>query len=150
MAKAIGQSSQTVKNWEDRPTGVSQGGAIKAQSLTGISATWILEGVRPALLEKGLPSQPGGRDMGKMAHAVELLRWAAEIRARVGLAPFTAAKEAELLESVYDLLTQPEPTNSYEINAWLNKEATGGESVGQDEDRSDQEHGVGGARRKAS
>jgi phage repressor protein C with HTH and peptisase S24 domain len=42
VAAALGESSQTVNNWEAR--GVSKMGALKAQSLWGCSATWILTG----------------------------------------------------------------------------------------------------------
>lgn len=59
LARAIGQSPQTVKNWETRSTGVSAAGASKAQQALGISSTWILEGALPMFVgvPSGSPSQ---------------------------------------------------------------------------------------------
>ncbi|HHW4673584.1 S24 family peptidase [Xylella fastidiosa] len=45
LAIALGEAPQTVTNWAMR--GVSKQGATKAQSVLGISATWILEGSEP-------------------------------------------------------------------------------------------------------
>lgn len=42
VAMALGQSPQTAHNWEKR--GVSKLGALKAQTVWGVSATWILTG----------------------------------------------------------------------------------------------------------
>lgn len=50
VARALGQSPQTLKNWESRPTGVSAAGANKAQQMLGINATWILEAQAPMLI----------------------------------------------------------------------------------------------------
>lgn len=94
-------------------------------------------------------SQSVGRDLGKLAESVEMVRWAAEIRSKAGLQPFTPLKEAALLEVVYNLLMSPEQANMVELGAYLNKEATGGEGVGQDAPRGDQKDGVGGLRRGA-
>lgn len=62
LARALGQSPQTVKNWESRPTGVSAAGASKAQQSLGISATWILEGTLPMFIGSG--SQPASHPAG--------------------------------------------------------------------------------------
>lgn len=50
VARALGQSPQTLKNWESRATGVSAAGANKAQQMLGISSTWILEAQPPMLI----------------------------------------------------------------------------------------------------
>jgi phage repressor protein C with HTH and peptisase S24 domain len=45
LARALNQSSQTVKNWESR--GISMAGMVKAQSAIGCSATWLESGAGP-------------------------------------------------------------------------------------------------------
>lgn len=50
LARALGQSPQTLKNWESRPTGVSASGANRAQQELGISSTWILEALAPMFI----------------------------------------------------------------------------------------------------
>lgn len=50
LARALGQSPQTLKNWENRPTGVSASGASKAQQDLGVSSTWILEALPPMFI----------------------------------------------------------------------------------------------------
>ncbi|MGG6341528.1 LexA family transcriptional regulator [Stenotrophomonas geniculata] len=55
VARALGQSPQTLKNWESRPTGVSAAGANKAQQALGISSTWILEAQPPMLIGSAPP-----------------------------------------------------------------------------------------------
>lgn len=47
LARALNASVQKVKNWEKR--GVSKEGALMAQNVLGISATWVLEGVGPVV-----------------------------------------------------------------------------------------------------
>ncbi|MFF2048076.1 S24 family peptidase [Stenotrophomonas bentonitica] len=47
LARALGQSPQTVKNWESRATGVSAAGAHKAQQELGVSSTWVLSAEEP-------------------------------------------------------------------------------------------------------
>jgi phage repressor protein C with HTH and peptisase S24 domain len=42
VARAMNQSSQTVKNWETR--GISKSGMLKAQEEFGCSATWLESG----------------------------------------------------------------------------------------------------------
>jgi len=42
LARALNQSSQTVKNWESR--GISRAGMLKAQAELGCSATWLETG----------------------------------------------------------------------------------------------------------
>jgi hypothetical protein len=43
LAAALGESAQTIGNWQDR--GVSKRGAQKAEALWGVSPTWVLEGI---------------------------------------------------------------------------------------------------------
>jgi phage repressor protein C with HTH and peptisase S24 domain len=45
LARALNQSSQTVKNWESR--GISMAGMLKAQGEIGCSATWLETGDGP-------------------------------------------------------------------------------------------------------
>lgn len=45
LARALNQSSQTVKNWEHR--GISKAGMVKAQADIGCSATWLETGEGP-------------------------------------------------------------------------------------------------------
>lgn len=45
LARALNQSSQTVKNWESR--GMSKAGLVKAQADIGCSATWLETGEGP-------------------------------------------------------------------------------------------------------
>lgn len=75
LARAIGQSPQTVKNWETRATGVSAGGASKAQQALGISATWILEGALPMFVGAPAPSpsQSAGLQRQIIATTVRLI-----------------------------------------------------------------------------
>lgn len=55
LARRLGQSPQTVKNWEVR--GISQRGATTAQDRLGVNATWILNGTGATLAgEAGLPT----------------------------------------------------------------------------------------------
>ncbi|MGH8032720.1 MAG: helix-turn-helix transcriptional regulator, partial [Luteimonas sp.] len=100
-AEAIGCERGTVGMWEAPSSNVEsvEGYLLDVARAYKVRPDYINSGegedAYPWPPTLSAESQPGGRDMGKMAHAVELLRWAAEIRARVGLAPFTAAKEAE-------------------------------------------------------
>jgi hypothetical protein len=94
--------------------------------------------------EQIAPSQSVGRDLTKMAAAVEWVRWAAEARGM----PFSPAQEAELLEGVYALLARPEPTNLIELGDWLKQQGARDKSVGQDKVGSVDEDGFGGAGRK--
>lgn len=50
LARALGQSPQTLKNWESRSTGVSAAGANKAQQELGVSSTWILDAHTPMFI----------------------------------------------------------------------------------------------------
>lgn len=45
LARALNQSSQTVKNWEAR--GISKAGLVKAQADIGVSVTWLETGSGP-------------------------------------------------------------------------------------------------------
>lgn len=75
LARAVGQSPQTVKNWESRTTGVSAAGASKAQQALGISSTWILEGSLPMFVggERPSQSQPAGLQRTIIATTVRLI-----------------------------------------------------------------------------
>ncbi len=75
LARALGQSPQTVKNWESRATGVSAAGASKAQQALGISSTWILEGSLPMFVGGDSPSQsqPAGLQRTIIATTVRLI-----------------------------------------------------------------------------
>ena len=64
LARAIGQSPQTVNNWESR--GVSSRGATLCQTRLGISSTWILHAEPPLFVV--------GRDPSTQSHAVERQR----------------------------------------------------------------------------
>ena len=55
VATALGQSPQTVNNWESR--GISKLGALKAQTVWGVSATWLLSGEGEMLLAPA-PAEP--------------------------------------------------------------------------------------------
>ena len=48
LARALNQSSQTVKNWESR--GISSLGLLKAQAAIGCSATWLTTGEGPMIV----------------------------------------------------------------------------------------------------
>lgn len=50
LARATGHSPQTLKNWESRDSGVSALGAIDIQDRLGISSTWVMKGVKPAIV----------------------------------------------------------------------------------------------------
>jgi hypothetical protein len=50
IANAINESSQRVNNWEAR--GISKEGALAAQQLLGVNATYLLYGMEPALLSQ--------------------------------------------------------------------------------------------------
>lgn len=75
LARATGQSPQTVKNWEARPTGVSAAGASKVQQALGISSTWILEGSLPMFVsgDRSGQSQPAGLQRQIIATTVRLI-----------------------------------------------------------------------------
>ena len=63
VAIALGQSPQTVNNWETR--GVSKMGALKAQTVFGCSATWLLTGNGPMSLSRGTDEQlPASNQLG--------------------------------------------------------------------------------------
>lgn len=49
IARVLNQSSQTVNNWEAR--GISRAGLLKAQSVLGVSATWLESGEGAMRLE---------------------------------------------------------------------------------------------------
>lgn len=66
LALAIGESAQTVNNWESR--GVSQRGAIKAARELGCSAEWIMSGEGDM---RGTP-QATTTSSGLSSHAIEL------------------------------------------------------------------------------
>lgn len=51
VANLLGQTPQTVKNWESR--GVSKHGAIAAEGCIGTRVNWVLHGTEPMLVESG-------------------------------------------------------------------------------------------------
>lgn len=79
LARALGQSPQTVNNWESR--GVSTKGATLAQQSLGISSTWILEGSEPIFVSPGEPSQSVQRTRQIIANAVTLVRYIEDLAA---------------------------------------------------------------------
>ena len=58
IARALTISDQRVTNWGTR--GVSMPGAIKAQEVFGVSATWIVHGTGQKWFEGKEPSKSGG------------------------------------------------------------------------------------------
>lgn len=58
LARALNQSSQTVKNWESR--GISKAGMLKAQAEIGCSATWLETGTGVMVVEGANPDLPPG------------------------------------------------------------------------------------------
>lgn len=56
IARWLNESPQSVNNWEKR--GVSKQAALKVQSLTGVSATWLLSGRGTRGLQVALPLPP--------------------------------------------------------------------------------------------
>lgn len=53
IARAMQESPATISNWKSR--GVSQAGALKAQTLFNINPAWVLEGVGEMLVSSWLP-----------------------------------------------------------------------------------------------
>ena len=98
LARRIGQSPQTVNNWETR--GVSANGATKAQKLLGISSNWIMEGAEPRYVTtSSIPDQRGRqleRQRQLMRATVELLQ---HIDDNV-LEPVPVRRRPELVELV--------------------------------------------------
>ena len=70
LARALNQSSQTVKNWESR--GISNPGLLRAQAVIGCSATW---------LETGAAEMVSGAPQDAVARARELMPDAKRVRA---------------------------------------------------------------------
>ncbi|KQQ93647.1 S24 family peptidase [Massilia sp. Leaf139] len=54
LARALNQSSQTVKNWESR--GMSKAGLVKAQADIGCSATWLETGEGEMTMVRSTPA----------------------------------------------------------------------------------------------
>ncbi len=55
LARALNQSSQTVKNWESR--GMSKAGLVRAQADIGCSATWLETGEGPMTVSAPPPAR---------------------------------------------------------------------------------------------
>lgn len=66
VANLLGQSPQTLNNWESR--GISKAGAINAQAIIGCDASWIMSG------EVGKQSPPT-RKPQTIQNAVPLISW---------------------------------------------------------------------------
>lgn len=83
LGRALGHSPQTIKNWENRPTGVSAAGASKAQQTLGISSTWILEGQEPMFIgeqaQPHSPSQSAGLQRKIIATVVRLIDYVEDL-----------------------------------------------------------------------
>lgn len=81
LARAIGQSPQTVNNWETR--GVSKGGATLCQQALGVSSTWILEGTQPMFVGPVGQSQSQSVELQRrrIADAVTLVRYVEDMAA---------------------------------------------------------------------
>lgn len=98
LARRIGQSPQTVNNWETR--GVSASGATKTQKLLGISSTWIMEGLEPRYVSASSSPDPRGRQNERQQRmivaAITLLQ---HIDDNV-LEPIPAMRRAELVDLV--------------------------------------------------
>lgn len=58
-ARLLGESQQTLKNWESR--GISKSGLLKAQEVIGCRAEWLRDGVGPMLIPA--PAKPSADEM---------------------------------------------------------------------------------------
>jgi phage repressor protein C with HTH and peptisase S24 domain len=100
LARALNQSSQTIKNWESR--GISKGGMLIAQAEIGCSATWLETG--EGAMEVGKPQlslvtdkspfvpHEGGVDGAKLVRAADVPDVVhiprVKLRLRAGVATF--------------------------------------------------------------
>ncbi|WP_052812281.1 helix-turn-helix domain-containing protein [Xanthomonas campestris] len=100
LARRVGQSPQTVNNWEAR--GISAAGATKVQQMLGISSTWTREGIQPMFVSQAAPASPQSHSVTQqrqmMAATVTLLR---HIEDNV-LEPIPEERRAELIDLVTD------------------------------------------------
>ncbi|MFK3845313.1 helix-turn-helix domain-containing protein [Stenotrophomonas sp. NPDC078853] len=100
LARRVGQSPQTVNNWESR--GISAAGATKVQQMLGISSTWTREGISPMFVAQAPPvdnlSHSVAQQRQMMAATVTLLR---HIEENV-LEPIPDERRSELLDLVTD------------------------------------------------
>jgi phage repressor protein C with HTH and peptisase S24 domain len=123
LARALNQSSQTVKNWESR--GISMAGMVKAQAELGCSATWLETGagamtVQPEQrpLQDVLALVPGAkrvRAVGPGDPAMTQIR-KVKIKVQAGITGFEVEPE------YYDGETQDVPTD-WVIREGFHKEA---------------------------
>lgn len=98
LARRIGQSPQTVNNWETR--GVSASGATKAQKLLGISSTWIMEGMEPRYVSTSPTPDPRSRQTERQQRMIVAgIRLLQHIEDNV-LEPIPAARRTELIELI--------------------------------------------------
>lgn len=114
VANALNESSQTVKNWEAR--GVSKDGALKAQRRLGVSATYLLDGLEPALVGASQPARP---DPDILARTVTVLKNLARMQA--GEANFLY--NAPSILKVYDVLSRSPPDIDLDREAVLGRMA---------------------------
>ena len=78
LAKLLGESPQTIKNWEAR--GVSKNGMLKAQQIIGCNAVWIETGGGPEYsltsgLLAGYEQSKANTVMAGMVYRVPLVSW---------------------------------------------------------------------------
>jgi hypothetical protein len=114
LANALNESSQTVKNWEYR--GVSRDGALDAQRRLGISATYLLDGIEPALIGESQPARP---DPDILAKTVTVLKNLA--RMQTGVATFLY--DAPSILKVYDEVSRSPPDIDLDREAVLGRMA---------------------------
>lgn len=93
VAKLLGASPQTVKNWEDR--GVSKEGMINAQRIIGCRIEWIKDGSSPM---SGTPVVAPGYDEG---HPDAVLIKKVKIRLTAGICGFEVSQVAEDGNPIY-------------------------------------------------
>ncbi|ULJ60807.1 LexA family protein [Wielerella bovis] len=74
LARALNTSSQVIKNWESR--GISHQGALKAQQMLGISATWIETGVGEMFFgQPETPIDPNVVQLDRKIRNIPVVSW---------------------------------------------------------------------------
>lgn len=89
LARALNQSSQTVKNWESR--GISKAGMVTAQAEIGVSATWLATG--DGAMTIGLAATPAQDEDGFVIDSGAEAETAG-LRVKVGEGPETVPVRA--------------------------------------------------------
>ena len=104
VAKALGESSQTIKNWENR--GVSKGGMIKAQTVIGCSVTWLETGKSVPMMKN--PRLDAGQQINfasgpQITGRVPLVSWET-IRQRGQLSdPLTQKRSVQMIPTTAEI-----------------------------------------------